>query len=155
MQTSKIYKSQIRVIYGHTDQMGIVYYGRYLEYFEHARNEALRQTGIKYTELENNNIYLPVTHASINYHKPAKYDDLLNIHCTIQQDIKSRLKYIMNCEIYNNYNQELLVSGHTEHIIINQDGRPYRPRGQALELLNNLNGILFGPLPNPPLQERE
>jgi acyl-CoA thioester hydrolase len=54
-------KTEIRVIYGDTDQMGVVYYGNYLRFFEAARNEWLRAKGARWREIEAaHSIYLPV-----------------------------------------------------------------------------------------------
>ena len=42
--------SNYRVIYGDTDQMGVVYYANYLRWFEIGRTELLRQVGMPYTD---------------------------------------------------------------------------------------------------------
>ena len=46
------HSSNYRVSYGDTDQMAVVYYGNYLEFFERSRTEMLRDCGLPYTELE-------------------------------------------------------------------------------------------------------
>jgi acyl-CoA thioester hydrolase len=76
-------KIPIRVRYAETDRMNYVYYGRYAEYFEVARVEALRSLGINYKELEESGIILPVKEFSIDFIKPALYDDLLSIETII------------------------------------------------------------------------
>jgi len=53
-------KTQIRVRYAETDQMGFVYYGNYAMYFEVARVEALRAVGFSYREMEDSGILMPV-----------------------------------------------------------------------------------------------
>lgn len=140
---SKSYWSEIRVIYADTDQMGIVYYAKYLEYFEISRNEALRQVGSDYKSLENNNICFPVTEAYVNYYKSAKYDDLLSLECVIEQPIGRSLQLQMNTRIY--CNKELLVEGYTKHILVNLQGRPYKPTGQSKEVYDSLREVLFTP----------
>jgi YbgC/YbaW family acyl-CoA thioester hydrolase len=71
-------KTEIRVIYGDTDQMGVVYYGNYLRFFEAARNDFLREKGARWRDVESTHgIYLPVVEAKVNYKRPAFYDDLL------------------------------------------------------------------------------
>ena len=74
----------IRVRYAETDRMGYVYYGNYATYFEVARVEALRALGITYKSLEDNGILLPVRAFSIEYKRPAHYDDELEIQTTIE-----------------------------------------------------------------------
>ena len=43
---------QYRVPYADTDQMGVVYYANYLEYFERSRTEMLREAGLSYAKME-------------------------------------------------------------------------------------------------------
>ena len=52
-------KTQIRVRYAETDQMGYVYYGNYAAYYEVARVESLRQLGLSYRDLEKEGRYKP------------------------------------------------------------------------------------------------
>src|SRR5262250_1678078 len=60
--------ARYRVIYGDTDQMGFVYYGNYLRFFEIARNEFLRQAGARYHAFEEQHgLMLPVVEAQIRY----------------------------------------------------------------------------------------
>ena len=73
------FTANIRVRYGETDQMGVVYHGNYATYFEVARTEWLRNLGVTYKGLEDNGIILPVISLSFNFLKSAKYDDTLSI----------------------------------------------------------------------------
>jgi acyl-CoA thioester hydrolase len=74
------YKHALRSRYSETDQMGYVYYGRYLEYFEVARTEMIRSLGLSYRELEQKGIMLPVVESHIKYKAPLFYDDQIKIH---------------------------------------------------------------------------
>lgn len=73
------YTHQLRSRYSETDQMGYVYYGRYLEYFEEARTEMIRSIGFPYSKLEENGVMLPVVHTEVDYKAPVFYDELMNI----------------------------------------------------------------------------
>ena len=68
----KFDKIQIRVRYGETDQMGVVYHGNYALYLEMGRIECLRKLGISYKSMEENGIMLPVVSLNINYKKSRK-----------------------------------------------------------------------------------
>ncbi len=116
-------KSEIkyRVPYADTDQMGVVYYANYLEYFERLRNELLREAGKSYPEIENDGIILPVIEAHCRYVAPAKYDDLLDICGWVEEAKGARIKII--CEIRNN--GALLAEGWTIHACV--DMRTRRP----------------------------
>jgi len=76
----------IRVRYADTDQMGYVYYGKYAEYFEVGRVEALRKLDFRYRDLEKEKgIMLPVASLSIKYKSPAYYDELLTVRTIIRE----------------------------------------------------------------------
>ena len=71
--------TRVRVRYAETDRMGVVYYANYLVWFEVGRTELLRTLGWSYREMEQAGIGLPVIEATCLYHRPARYDDELEI----------------------------------------------------------------------------
>jgi len=117
--------ARYRVIYGDTDQMGFVYYGNYLRYFEIARNEFLRQAGARYHAFEQEHrLMLPVVKAHIHYRRPARYDDELAIHAAIPEVRGASARFIY--EIRRHPDGEVLVDGHTVHACIDRQGRVAR-----------------------------
>lgn len=80
---------ELRVGYGETDQMGVVYHAWYLGWLDRARTEHLRNTGVSYAELEGRGLRLAVGEARIRYRSPARYDDLIRIRCWVR-DLSSR-----------------------------------------------------------------
>ena len=70
---------QVRVIFGDTDQMGVVYYANYLRYFEASRAAYLRDFGKSHADLDAWGVALPVVEAHCRYRQPARYEDLLDI----------------------------------------------------------------------------
>lgn len=78
-------KTQIRVRYGETDQMGVLYYGAYALYYEVGRAEAIRQLGLTYKELEDRGIIMPVVEMRSKYLRPARYDDLITVTTTLRE----------------------------------------------------------------------
>ena len=71
--------AQVRVIYGDTDRMGIVYHGTYLRFMEHARVEFMRTHGVVYAAMERAGFGLPVTDLALSYLQPARYDDIVSV----------------------------------------------------------------------------
>ena len=65
--------------YAETDQMGIVYYANYFEWFEIGRTDLLRSAGWSYREMESEGYALPVVEAHCDYRRPAKYDDEIEV----------------------------------------------------------------------------
>lgn len=105
--------------------MGYVYYGNYAAFYEVARTEMLRHTGISYKELEEMGVMLPVIELHTKYFQPAKYDDLITIRTTIREKPGIRIKF--EYEIFNEQ-RELLNSGMSELVFVDiQKNRPCRP----------------------------
>jgi len=77
------YSHHLRSRYGETDQMGYVYYGRYLEYFEVARTELIRNLGLPYSKMEEEGIMLPVVDAAAEYKSPVYYDEEIEVKVLI------------------------------------------------------------------------
>lgn len=115
-------KTEIRARYADTDKMGVVYYSKYLEYFEVGRTELLRGLGLPYTELESDGIHLPVIECTCSYKRPARYDDVLSVITTIGDVGRASVR--MDYEIYRKEDSTLLASGFTRHASVNSSGRP-------------------------------
>ncbi len=75
---------RIRVRYAETDTSGFVYHANYLNYFEWARTEFLRDRGLAYSELEKSGIFLVVADLQARYLAPAFYDDELAVAAWIE-----------------------------------------------------------------------
>lgn len=130
MEKKNKFQFQIRVPYAHVDQMGVIYYANYFIYFEMARSELLRESGIPYPEMEKNGILLPVVEAFCKYKKPGHYDELLDIfsRCSLENNLRLFIEYEVKRE--NN----LLASGFTKHVCMSPDGKVLRPTKEILKL---------------------
>jgi len=104
-------ETTVRVRYGETDQMGVLYYGYYALYYEVGRAEAVRQLGFTYKELEELGIIMPVVELHSQYLRPARYDDLITVK-TIVRDIPDGSRMTFHSELYNEAGQ-LLNKGAT------------------------------------------
>ncbi|MCS6988773.1 MAG: acyl-CoA thioesterase [Chloroherpetonaceae bacterium] len=128
---SRVFTHVVRVIYAHTDQMGVVYYGRYFEFIEAARNELLRECGFAYKALEALGITLPVVSAHLDYFAPARYDDEIEIHTRIEklENVRVTLAY----DAFEKVSRQKLFSGYTIHAFVGKSGKPTRPPKEFLE----------------------
>ena len=95
----------LRVRYGETDPMKYVYYGNYAEYLEVARVELFRSIGMSYEEIEKRGFWLPVSEYKIKYLKPARYDEMLEIHTFVKKIPGVRIEF--EYEIYNDSKQKI------------------------------------------------
>ncbi|MEJ7675374.1 MAG: thioesterase family protein [Chitinophagaceae bacterium] len=95
-------ETQIRIHYALTDQMGVVYYGNYAQFYEIGRTEAIRALGFTYKEIEAMGIVLAVTDMHIKFLRPAKYDDVI----TVKTTLRKFLCIIKSFSMERSYNQE-------------------------------------------------
>ena len=111
---------EVRVIFGDTDQMGVVYYANYLRFFEGSRAAYWRSLGRTHKDLDDWGVALPVVEAHCRYRKPAYYEDLLDIQVDITEvrGASLRFEYLV-CR-----NGDLLAEGFTRHAVIDRNGRP-------------------------------
>lgn len=122
---------KLRIRYSETDKMGFCYYGNYAQYFEVARVELLRSLGISYKEMEDEGILLPVTHFSVNYLKPAFYDDEITVMCTINKMPGVRITF--HYESINAKNEKINEAV-TDLIFLNQRlNKPVKPPQYILD----------------------
>ena len=101
--------TQIRVRYAETDQMNVVYYGNYAQYFEVGRVESIRQLGYSYKDMEATGIIMPVVELQVRYLRPATYDDLLTVTTTIRE-LPQNHQIEFHQEVFNE-SGKLLTSG--------------------------------------------
>ncbi|MCX5746954.1 MAG: thioesterase family protein [Proteobacteria bacterium] len=111
---------QIRVIFGDTDQMGVVYYANYLRYFEGARADYWRSLGKSYKDLEAWGIALPVIEAHCNYKRSAFYEDVLDVEVGVSELRGASIRFAYQVR----RGDALLADGFTRHAVIGKDGRP-------------------------------
>jgi acyl-CoA thioester hydrolase len=100
------FKLQVRVYYEDTDAGGVVYHSNYLKFMERARTEWLRHIGFEQDILiEENEILFAVRHINIDFHKPAHFNELLNVKTHITDQRKASLVF------------EQIIFNQTEEII--------------------------------------
>lgn len=104
-----IAETNIRVRYAETDQMDVVYYGNYAQYFEVGRVESIRQLGFSYKEMEHSGVMMPVVEMQVKYLRPAHYDDLLTIKTSLRE-LPTGHKIEFHQEVYNEQGK-LLTAG--------------------------------------------
>jgi acyl-CoA thioester hydrolase len=132
----KEFQFNVRVRYAETDQMGVVYHGNYAQYFEMGRVEWLRNMGVSYKWMEDNGVMLPVVSLSMDYKKPARYDDVLTVKTIFKSQTSVKIEF--DYEIYNEKG-ELLTIGYSMLVFVNmKTGRPTLPPDYVLDRLKNI-----------------
>lgn len=118
-------ETTLRVRYGETDQMGFVYYGVYAQYYEVGRVECMRSLGFSYKEMEESGVLMPVINLTINYKKPALYDDEVRIVTMVKEIPGLRITFDYEC--YNQKNVLLNTGSVTLVFIDKQKNKPMQP----------------------------
>ncbi|TAG10231.1 MAG: acyl-CoA thioesterase [Sphingobacteriia bacterium] len=103
------YNTMVRVRYAETDQMNIVYYGNYAQYFEVGRAEWIRSLGYTYKKMEEMGIRMPVVKMEVKFLRPAQYDELITIK-TILKELPAEHEIAFHHEVYNE-KEKLLTTG--------------------------------------------
>ncbi|MFH2028789.1 MAG: thioesterase family protein [Nanoarchaeota archaeon] len=111
-------KTEHRVRYADTDHFGVVYYARYLDWFETGRTEILRVKGITYSDLEKEGYFAPVVKVEADYKKPARYDDIVTVETSVEKIGNSNIKFRYN--VFNS-DGELLVDAYTINVFITKE----------------------------------
>ena len=112
---------EFRVRYGETDQMRVVYHANYLVWCEIGRTDLIRAIGMSYADLERNGVALAVVDATLRYHYPARYDDMIRVRTTLTE-VRSR-SVTFDYRIENAETGLRLVTATTTLIPINEEGK--------------------------------
>ncbi|MCH4888955.1 acyl-CoA thioesterase [Acidaminobacter sp. JC074] len=126
------HKEYIRPRYEETDQMGVIYHGNYITWFEQARSGFFRELGYSYKRLEDEGYWIPVIEVGCKYFAPAKYDEEVYVKTSIaaHSGVRIELKY----QVYDVETDTLLVEGFTKHATTDKNLRPISLKKKAPEL---------------------
>ena len=104
---------EIRVYIEDTDMMGVVYHSNYLNFFERARTEFLRQHELTLTAMAKDGRYFAVRHLTIDYKASARLDDVLRIHTTVKRRRSTQLEFCQKM-----YNQAEVLCAEATVIVV-------------------------------------
>lgn len=83
----------IRILYKHTDQMGVVHHSNYIVFFEEARTELMRSIGITYADVERRGTMMPILDVNVKYIQPALYDEIISVRASIDTMPMARMVF--------------------------------------------------------------
>ncbi len=111
-KSSRTHTARIEVRYAETDAMAVVHHAVYPVWFEQARTEILRKYGAAYTELEATGYQSPVLALEVEYIKPARYGDFVDVQVSMTQE--DRLRFRFRYEVF--VNGTLITKASTLHL---------------------------------------
>ena len=117
----------VRVRYAECDPMGVAHHTAYPVWFEMGRTELLRNGGLSYRDLERQGVMIAVVKLSVQYKRPARYDDLLVLRTTISGSRRATIDHAYELRL----DGRLITTASTTVVCLDSDGRP-RPLPDAL-----------------------
>ena len=128
----------VEVRYAETDQMGVVHHANYIVWFELARTRLCSLSGFHYADIEKLGYLLMVTGVESRYHRPARYGDVVQVHCWCERVGSRGIRFAYEVRKEN----EKLVTGVTDHVWIEKEtGRPCRTPEPLREPFARLAGL--------------
>ena len=112
---------KLKVFYEDTDAGGVVYYANYLKFFERARTDAISNIGLSNKKLlDEYGVFIIVKSCNVEYLKPAKLEDQLEIKSSIIST--SNTSFRMKQKAFRD--QELITDCEIHLVIVDKNGRP-------------------------------
>ena len=115
--------TEVRVRYCETDQMGVAHHSNYLVWFEVARTDFIRASGLSYRELEERDVFMPVLEVSCRYLRRVRYDEVLRLQTRCSRFRWARLRFDYRV---TRDPGELVAEGWTVHATTDAQGMPRR-----------------------------
>ena len=119
----KEFKYVTKIYYEDTDAGGVVYYANYLKFLERARSEAIYSLGISNTEiLDKEGVIIIVKSCNIEYKKPAKFEDEIQVVSKISEVKKSSFKMLQVIK----KKSDIITVAEVVIVTVNRKGKPVR-----------------------------
>jgi acyl-CoA thioester hydrolase len=122
------FSSLTRVGFSDTDAQGIVYYGRYLPYFDAARVEYHRHLRMRYEDFDGDLVMRATT---IEYHAPARFDDLVEVFVRVQRVGRTSMTYELAAYLVEG--DVLNVTAHQTLVLVDLEERKACPVPDAIK----------------------
>ncbi len=119
------FSATTRVAFSDTDAQGIVYYGRYLPYFDLARVEYHRHVGLLRMEIGEGGVEFVMRACSIEYFAPAVFDDLVEVYVRVARI--GRTSATLEFAAYRARDDVLMVTATQTAVLVDLDERKAVP----------------------------
>ena len=123
----------IRIYYEDTDAGGVVYHANYLNYFERARTEYLRERGLSVGEMHERGYIFPVVRLEVDFRAPARHDDLLRVETCVLEVGKT--SFTLGQQAVRAVDGKLLVDGRVTLVCVGPGMKAKRLPEELLQVL--------------------
>ena len=114
-----------RVGFSDTDAQGIVYYGRYLPYFDRARVEYHRNLGLLGMDIGEEGQEFVMRAVAVEYLAPAVFDDLIEVYVRMSRIGRTSVTYELAA--YRERDDLLMVTATQTLVLVDLDERKAVP----------------------------
>ena len=125
-----------RVIYGDTDQSGVVYHANFIRWFEAARCEFLRVREGSYGAMTAHGVHFPVVEAFCKYHRPARFEDLVEVEVAVSEMKRATIRFEYGVRIAGD--PAPIADGYTLHGCVG-------PGGRLMRIPDDIRAIVLAP----------
>ena len=126
----------MRARYPETDRMGVVHHSHYFVWFEIGRTELLRDLGMPYAALEEEQLFMPVIEAAARYRAPVRYDEEVDVETELTEVTGVQVRFAYR--LLRHPGGEPVATGFSLHAAVNEKGRPRRLPQEVRERLLGL-----------------
>jgi acyl-CoA thioester hydrolase len=112
----------VRVRYAECDPMGLAHHAAYPVWLEMARTELLRESGVRYADLERQGVFIVVARLNMSFHQPARYDDAIAVTATLKRSGGAKIEH----DYQVTRDGRRLCTASTVLACVDRDGRPMR-----------------------------
>ncbi|MCH5211660.1 MAG: acyl-CoA thioesterase [Oscillospiraceae bacterium] len=136
-----ISETRLTVRYAETDMMGVVHHSRYYPWFEQARTDWIKKSGLTYSKMEQMGILLPLTETQCRYHYGLRYEDEVLVTCKATKLTVARIEFAY--EVYKLPEMKLMSEGVTKHgFTSNGEFRPINLKKMYPEIWESIEALL-------------
>ena len=135
-----ICETRLTVRYAETDQMGIVHHSRYYPWFEVARTEFIKKSGMSYSEMEKMGIWLPLVESGARYIDGLCYEDEVLIKTRLVKIGVAKCEF--NYEVYRLSDDKLMTTGKTIHAFTDSTFKPFNLKKRFPDVWDTMNKLL-------------
>lgn len=133
-------KTYLTVRYAETDMMGIVHHSRYYPWFEVARTDFIKKTGMRYSDMEKMGIMIPLTETGAKYIYGLKYEDEVVVTCRMSKLTVARCEF--EYAVYRLPDKTLMTTGITKHGFVDKNFKPINLKKTHPELWEKWERLL-------------
>jgi len=134
-----INETKIKVRYVETDQMGIVHHSNYYPWFEVGRTEFIKEIGMTYSDMEAQNVMLPLVESSCKYIIGAKYEEELTIQTWIEE--LTGAKIVFKYQVVRDLDGKVIAKGSTIHAFVNKEFRVINLKKKNSDMWDKMNAL--------------